>query len=183
MSDMNELKRRMDGAVKTLQNDFAGLRTGRASAGMLDPIQVDAYGSLMPLNQLANVNVPEPRMLMVQVWDKSMVKAVEKAIRESDLGLNPAADGQSIRVPVPELSQERRKELSKVAGKYAENTKVAIRNVRRDGMDDIKKKVKDGDISEDDQRRISDEIQKITDQFIAKVDELLVAKEKDIMSV
>lgn len=183
MSDINELKRRMDGALKTLQHDFAGLRTGRASASMLDPIMVDAYGSMMPLNQVANVNAPEPRMLTVQVWDKSMVKAVEKAIRESDLGLNPAADGQSIRVPVPELSQERRKELSKVAGKYAENTKIAIRNVRRDGMDEIKKQEKKGDISEDDQRRMSDEIQKITDQFIQKVDELLATKEKDIMSV
>lgn len=183
MSMMQDLRRRMEGSLKTLQGEFAGLRTGRASTSMLDPIQVDAYGSLMPLNQLANVNTPEPRMLTVQVWDKGMVKAVEKAIRESNLGLNPAVDGQSIRVPVPELSEERRKELGKVAGKYAENAKIAIRNVRRDGMDHLKKQEKDGEISEDDQRRQSDEIQKITDEFIKKIDELLVAKEKDIMQV
>lgn len=183
MTDMQDIRRRMDGALKTLHGEFAGLRTGRASTAMLDPIQVDAYGSLMPLNQLANVNAPEPRMLIVQVWDKSMVKAVEKAIRESNLGLNPAIDGQSVRVPVPELSEERRKELGKVAGKYAESAKIAIRNVRRDGMDALKKQEKDGEISEDEHRRKGDEIQKITDEFIKKVDDALAAKEKDIMQV
>ena len=183
MSDINDLKRRMEGSLNNLQNEFAGLRTGRASTSMLDPIQVDAYGSMMPLNQLANVAAPEPRLLTVQVWDASMAKAVEKAIRESDLGLNPSAEGQTIRVPVPELSEERRKELSKVAGKYAENAKIAIRNVRRDGMDELKKMEKDGDISEDEQRRQGDEIQKLTDSFIEKIDEAYSAKEKDIMSV
>ncbi|MCI5049012.1 MAG: ribosome recycling factor [Rickettsiales bacterium] len=183
MTDMDDLKRRMEGALNNLTQEYAGLRTGRASAGMLDPIQVDAYGSMMPLNQLANVSAPEPRMLTVQVWDASMVKAVEKAIRESDLGLNPSGEGQTIRVPVPELSEERRKELSKVASKYAENCKIAIRNVRRDGMDELKKMEKDGDISEDDQRRMGDEIQKMTDDFVAKVDKLYEEKDKDIMSV
>ena len=183
MSDIAELGRRMDGAIKSLKDDYAGLRTGRASAGMLDPIQVEAYGSYMPMNQVANVNAPEPRMLSVSVWDKSMVKAVEKAIRESNLGLNPAADGQTIRVPVPELSEERRKELVKVAGQYAETAKIAIRNVRRDGMDHLKKEEKDGNISEDDQHRMSDEIQKLTDKKVSEVDVLLQEKEKDIMSV
>jgi len=183
MTDINDIKRRMEGAVKSLQGEFSGLRTGRASASMLDPIQVDAYGSPMPLSQLATVSAPEPRMLIVQVWDKSMVKAVEKAIRESDLNLNPSGDGQSIRVPVPELSEERRRELTKVAHKYAENGKVAVRHVRRDGMDELKKQEKDGKISEDDHRRLSDEIQKATDSFIKKIDELLAAKEQDIMSV
>lgn len=183
MTNLEDLKRRMEGALSSLQGEFAGLRTGRASTSMLDPIQVDAYGSTMPLNQVANINAPEPRMLIVQVWDKTMVKAVEKAIRESDLGLNPAVDGQSIRVPVPELSEERRKELTKVAGKYAENGKVAIRNVRRDGMDSLKKQEKDGDISEDEHRRLSDEIQKLTDGFVQQVDDAYAAKEKDIMSV
>lgn len=183
MTDMADLKRRMEGALASLKDDYAGLRTGRASTGMLDPIQVEAYGSHMPLNQLANVSAPEPRMLIVSVWDKGMVKAVEKAIANSNLGLNPAADGQSIRVPVPELSEERRKELCKVAGQYAESTKVAIRNVRRDGMDSLKKEEKAGDISEDDQRRQGDEIQKMTDDFVKKVDTLLAEKESDIMSV
>jgi ribosome recycling factor len=183
MTDIADLKRRMDGGLKTLLNEFAGLRTGRASAGMVEPVQVDAYGSMMTLNQVANVSVPEPRMIIVNVWDKGLVKAVEKAIRESGLGLNPAADGQSIRVPVPELSQDRRKELAKVASKYAENAKVAVRNVRRDGMDSIKKQEKDGDISEDEHRRLSDEIQKATDDHIKKIDEALVVKEKEILSV
>lgn len=183
MTAMDELRKRMDGTLKSLHHEFSGLRTGRASANMLETVTVDAYGSAMPINQVANVSVPEPRMISVQVWDKSMVKAVEKGIRESGLGLNPQADGQLIRVPVPELTEERRKELVKVAGKYAENTKVAIRNVRRDGMDVIKKQEKDGDISEDDQRRTSEEIQKMTDEFIKKVDEALGVKEKDIMSV
>ncbi|MAR56801.1 MAG: ribosome recycling factor [Rickettsiales bacterium] len=183
MTDLKDLERRMDGAIQKLHDDFAGLRTGRASANMLDPVQVEAYGSHMPLNQVANVTTPEARMLVVNVWDKSMVKAVEKAIANSNLGLNPAADGQTIRVPVPELSEERRKELTKVASQYAENAKVAVRNVRRDGMDSLKKEEKDGDISEDDQRRLGDEIQKMTDKHVAEADKVLADKEKDIMSV
>jgi ribosome recycling factor len=183
MTDMKDIERRMDGAVKTLHAEFGGLRTGRASAGLLEPIQVEVYGSMMPLNQVGTISVPEPRMLSVQVWDKGSVKAVEKAIRESNLGLNPQVDGQNVRVPIPELSEERRKELTKVAAKYAENTKVAVRNVRRDGMDDLKKKEKAGEISEDELRRLSDEIQKKTDAHIKLVDEALATKEKDIMSV
>ncbi len=183
MTDMSDIDRRMDGAVKSLHAEFGGLRTGRASAGLLEPIMVEVYGSMMPLNQVGTISVPESRMLSVQIWDKGSVKAVEKAIRDSNLGLNPSVDGQSIRVPIPELSEERRKELAKVAGKYAENAKVAIRNVRRDGMDSLKKQEKDGDISEDDLRRLSDEIQKKTDAHIKLVDEALATKEKDIMSV
>ncbi len=183
MTDMNDLKRRMESALERLRSDYAGLRTGRASAGMLDPIQVDAYGSMMPLNQLANVTVPEPRMLIVSVWDKSMVKPIEKAIANSNLGLNPAADGQSIRVPVPELSEERRKSFPRLPGNMPKYAKVAVRNVRRDGMDSLKKQEKDGDISEDEHRRKSDEIQKLTDEFVSKVDALYHDKEKDIMSV
>ena len=183
MTDLADLKRRMEGAFSSLQHDFSGLRTGRASATMLDSITVDAYGSKMPMNQLGNVNVPEPRLLTVQVWDASMTAAVEKAIRDSDLGLNPAAEGQVIRVPVPELSEERRKDLVKVAGKYAENARIAVRNVRRDGMEALKKAEKDGEISEDEQRREGEEIQKITDATVKQIDELLAEKEKDIMSV
>jgi len=183
MTDINDLRRRMDGALKTLHGEFSGLRTGRAFSGMLDPVQVEAYGTTMPLNQLASVSTPEARLVTVQVWDKTMVKAVEKAIRESNLGLNPAVDGQNIRVPVPELSEERRKELVKVAHKYAENAKIAVRNVRRDGMDALKKQEKDGDISEDEHRRKADEIQKATDEFIKKIDDALADKEKDIMQV
>lgn len=183
MTDSKELRQRMEGALDKLKADFAGLRTGRASASMLDPVQVDAYGSMMPLNQLANVTTPEPRMLIVSVWDKGLVKAVEKAIANSNLGVNPAADGQSIRVPVPELSEERRKELTKVASQYSENAKVAVRNVRRDGMEELKKAEKAKEISEDDQRRKGEEIQKLTDEFVKKADDLLADKEKDIMSV
>ncbi len=183
MTDMADLGRRMDGAVSSLHQDFAGLRTGRAATGMLESLDVEVYGSTMPLNQLANINAPEPRLLSVQVWDANNTPAVEKAIRNSDLGLNPQAEGTLIRVPVPELSEERRKELAKVAGKYAEQARIAVRNVRRDGMDSLKKEEKDGDISEDDQRRLGDEIQKMTDQHIKKIDEMLDAKEKDILSV
>ncbi|MTI08771.1 MULTISPECIES: ribosome recycling factor [Curvivirga] len=181
--DVNDLKRRMDGAVEALKTEFAGLRTGRASANLLDPIQVDAYGSMMPLNQCAAVSVPEARMLSVTVWDGSVIKAVEKAIRESDLGLNPMTEGNVIRIPIPELNEERRGELVKVAGKYAEQARIAIRNVRRDGMDEAKKAEKDGDISEDDSRRLSDQIQKVTDEHVKSVDDMLVAKEKDIMQI
>lgn len=178
-----ELQKRMDGALKTLHHEFAGLRTGRASANLLDSIQVEAYGAMMPMNQVGTVNVPEPRMITVQVWDKSMVKAVEKAISQANLGLNPSPDGQLIRVPIPALSEERRKELSKIAGKYAEGAKVAIRNVRRDGMDALKQQEKEKKISEDEHRKQSEQIQKMTDEFVKKVDEALAAKEKDIMSV
>ncbi len=183
MADIAELRRRMEGAVKTLQTEFSGLRTGRASANLLDPIQVDAYGSMMPLNQVASVSVPEPRMITVQVWDKSMVKSVEKAIRDANLGLNPASDGQLVRVPIPQLSEDRRKELQKIAGKYAETARVAIRNIRRDGNDFYKKQEKDGILSKDEHEKKSGEVQKVTDEFIKKIDDLLAAKEKDIMQV
>jgi len=181
--DLDDIGRRMDGAVEALKKEFAGLRTGRASVNLLDPVQVEAYGQKMPINQVGTVGVPEPRMLTVQVWDKGMVKAVEKAIRESDLGLNPMNDGQLIRIPLPELSQERRGELAKIAAKYAEGARVAVRNVRRDGMDAIKKSEKDGDISEDDRRLYESEVQDLTDKHIALVDDALAAKEKDIMQV
>lgn len=181
--DKNDIKRRMDGAVENLHSEFLGLRTGRASASLLDPIMVEAYGSKMPLNQLATVTVPEPRMLSVQVWDHSMGKAVEKAIRDGGLGLNPQGEGSTIRVPLPDLNEERRKELTKVAGKYAEACRVAIRNVRRDAMDTLKKLEKDGSISEDEQKRHETEVQKLTDEATTKVDKMLTDKEKDIMTV
>lgn len=183
MADIAELRRRMEGALKTLQNEFAGLRTGRASTSLLEPIQVEAYGSMMPLTGVASLSAPEPRLLTVQVWDKSMVKAVEKAINEANLGLNPAADGQLIRVPIPQLSEDRRKELQKVAGKYSEGARVAIRNIRRDGNDHYKKEEKDGKISKDELQRKEGDVQKLTDEFIKKVDELLALKEKEIMVV
>ncbi len=181
--NLDQVKQRMDGAVESLRKEFAGLRTGRASTAMLDPVQVDAYGSLMPLNQLASVSVPEPRLLSVQVWDKGMVKAVEKAIRESGLGLNPQPDGAIIRVPVPELSQERRQELVKIAGKYTEQARVAVRNVRRDAMDELKKQEKEKKISEDEFKTQSDKVQQLTDQAIKKIDETLSHKEKEITTV
>lgn len=178
-----DLTKRMDGAVATLNKEFGSLRTGRASTNLLDTIQIEAYGSMLPMVQVGNVTAPEARMLMVNVWDKSMVKAVEKAIRESDMGLNPAVDGQTIRVPIPAPSEERRKEMVKIAHKYSESAKVAVRNVRRDGMDELKKQEKEKKISEDEQRTQSDKVQKLTDDYIKKIDELLAAKEKDIMSV
>jgi ribosome recycling factor len=178
--DINDLKRRMDGAIENLKTEFAGLRTGRASTSMLDPVVVDVYGSKMPLNQVGTVGVPEPRLLTVQVWDVGNTASVEKAIRESGLGLNPMAEGALIRVPIPELNEERRKELTKVAGQYAESARVSIRNVRRDGMDDIKK---DGDLSEDDKKRESDNVQSLTDEKIKVIDDMLASKEKDIMTV
>ena len=180
---LDELKQRMEGAMKSLHHEFAGLRTGRASPNLLDHIQVEAYGSYVPLNQVGNVNAPEARLLTVQVWDKAMVKAVEKAIANADLGLNPAADGQLIRVPIPALSEERRKEMVKVAGKYSEQAKVAVRNVRRDGMDQLKADEKAGKISEDEHRKQSEQIQKLTDEYVKKADEALAHKEKDILSV
>jgi len=182
-SEISDVKRRMDGALESLRKEFAGLRTGRASASLLEPIVVEAYGNTMPLNQVGTIGVPEPRMITVQVWDRSMVKAVEKAIRESGLGLNPQTEGQSIRVPIPDLSQERRQELSKVAHKYAEHAKVAVRNVRRDGMDALKKQEKAGDISQDEHKTQADKIQQATDIHIKKIDEALAAKEKEIMQV
>ncbi len=178
-----DLKRRMDGAFDAAKNEFTGLRTGRASSHMLEHVTVEAYGSRMPINQCGSVTVPEPRMINVQVWDTNLSKAVEKAIRDAGLGLNPMQDGAVIRVPVPELTEDRRRELTKVAGKYAENARVAIRNIRRDGMDGIKKMQKDGGISEDEQKKLSDEIQKLTDEYIKKVDTLQAEKEKDIMTV
>lgn len=179
----DDLKRRMDGAVENFGKEIGGLRTGRASVTLLDPIVVDAYGSKMPLNQVGTVGVPESRMLTVQVWDASLTKATEKAIRDSGLGLNPQAEGTMIRIPIPDLNEERRTELKKVAGKYAENARISIRNVRRDGMDALKKSQKDGEISEDDLKRLSDDVQKITDGCIQKIDTMLADKEKDIMQV
>lgn len=181
--DLADVKKRMDSALDVLRKELQGLRTGRASASLLEPLVVEAYGSEMPLTQVGTVNVPEPRMLTVQVWDRGLVKAVEKAIRNSSLGLNPAVDGQLIRVPLPELTQERRTELVKVAHKYAEQARVAIRNVRRDGMDQLKKLEKDGDISQDEHKHWADEVQKLTDRHIESVNQLLEQKEKDILQV
>lgn len=179
-ANLKELEKRMDGALSALKGEFSGLRSGRASASLVEPITVEAYGSSMPLSQVGTVSVPEPRMILISVWDKGLVGAVERAIRDSGLGINPVVDGVNVRVPVPALTQERRTELSKVAGKYAEHARVAIRNVRREGMEAIKKA--DG-IGEDDQKRQSEQVQKLTDQMIKKVDELLSAKEAEIMQV
>src|SRR5512134_99708 len=181
--DINDLKRRMQGAVASLKHELGGLRTGRAAISMLEPVQVEAYGSHMPLNQVATVSVPEPRLLSVQVWDKSMVKAVETGIVNSNLGLSPSTEGQVIRLRIPELNEERRKELVKVAHKYAESARVAVRHVRRDGLDVIKKLEKDHQISKDDHERYSNEIQKATDQAIHDIDQLLATKEKEILTV
>ena len=180
---LNEFSRRMDGALEALRKEFAGLRTGRASANLLEPVKVSAYGQDMPLNQVGTVNVPEPRMITVQVWDRGMVGAVEKAIRDAGLGLNPMADGSTVRVPIPELSRERRQELSKVAHKYAEQARVAVRNVRRDAMDFLKKQEKDGKISQDEHHGLNDQAQKLTDEHVKKVDEALAGKEKEILQV
>ena len=181
--DLNDIKRRMDGAVNALQHDLAGLRTGRASASLLDPITVEAYGTQTPLNQLANVSIPEPRMLSVSVWDKSMVGKVERAIRDSHLGLNPITDGTTLRIPLPELNEQRRKELVKVAHTYAENGRISARHVRRDGMETLKKLEKDGDMGQDDVRQMSDRVQKLTDETISEIDRTLSAKEAEIMQV
>ncbi len=183
MFKTEDLKKRMTSAMDVLHKEFVGLRTNRASTAMLDPILIDAYGSKVPLTQVATVSAPEARLLVVQVWDRELSKTVEKAIRESGLGLNPIGEGQIIRVPLPELSQERRQEMSKVASKYAEQARIAIRNVRRDGMDDLKKLEKEGHISEDEHRRYSVDVQNLTDEFIKKVDQALAEKEKDIMQV
>ena len=181
--DMNDVKRRMDGAIAAFKHDLGGLRTGRASASLLDPITLTAYGSSMPINQVANVTVPEARMLSVSVWDKSMVGAVERAIRDSGLGLNPITDGATLRIPLPELNEQRRKELVKIAKEYAENARIAARHVRRDAMEQLKKLEKDGDISQDDGRVQSEKVQKHTDDTIAEVDKLLHTKEAEIMHV
>lgn len=181
--DMNEIKRRMQGASAALKTELSGLRTGRASAHLLDPVMVEAYGAQMPLNQVASVTIPEPRMISVNVWDRSLVHATEKAIVNSNLGLSPATEGQTIRLRIPELNEERRKELVKLAHKYAETARVAVRHVRRDAMDVIKKMEKDHDISKDDHDRFSAEIQKATDAGIAEVDSLLAGKEKEILTV
>lgn len=181
--DINEIKRRMGGAAAALKTELSGLRTGRASAHLLDPVMVDAYGAQMPLQQCASVTVPEPRLISVNVWDRSLVKAVEKAIVDSNLGLSPATEGQTIRLRIPELNEDRRKELVKIAHKYAETARVAVRHVRRDAMDLIKKLEKDHKISKDDHDRHSAEVQKATDAGIAEIDHLLAAKEKEILTV
>ncbi|MGE3250205.1 MAG: ribosome recycling factor [Hyphomonadaceae bacterium] len=180
---LDDYKKRMDGALTALKHEFNGLRTGRASASLLDPIHVDAYGASTPLNQVAGVNVPEPRMISVNVWDKANVGAVDKAIRASGLGLNPIIEGQTLRIPIPPLTGERRAELAKLAGKYAETARVAIRNVRRDAMDLLKKQEKDHVISEDEHKRLHDQVQKATDEFVGKVDEAARHKEEEIMQV
>ncbi|MHA3913364.1 ribosome recycling factor [Halovulum sp. GXIMD14793] len=180
--DVAALEKRMYGALNALKTEFASLRTGRASASMLDPVMVDAYGSAMPLNQCATINVPEPRMVLVNVWDKGLVNAVDKAIRNSGLGINPQMDGTILRLPIPDLNEERRRELGKVAGQYAETARIAIRNVRRDGMDQLKKAKTDG-MGEDDQKIWEDEIQELTDRMIKRVDEALETKQAEIMQV
>jgi ribosome recycling factor len=180
---LDDYSKRMEGSLNSLKNEFNGLRTGRASASLLDPVTVDAYGSVSPLNQVAGVTVPEPRMISVQVWDKGVVAAVDKAIRSAGLGLNPIIDGQTLRIPVPPLTGERRAELAKLAGKYAEGAKVAVRNVRRDGMDHLKKLQKDGDISEDELKKLSEQVQQTTDAHIKKIDDSLRHKEEEITQV
>ena len=181
--DMDELEKRMRGAVDSLKRDFTGLRTGRASANLLDPVTVTVYGQKMPLNQVATVSVPEPRMISVQVWDKSAVSAVDKGIREANLGLNPVVDGTTLRLPIPMLTADRRAELSKLAHKYAEGAKVAVRNVRRDGMEVLKKLEKDGDMSKDDHHKTSTRVQELTDKVVAEIDQVLVQKDAEINKV
>ena len=185
MNEINkdDLVKRMDGAINSFSGDLVGLRTGRASTNMDDGILVDAYGQKMPIDQVGSISVPEARMISIQVWDKGLVIAVEKAIHESDLGLNPQADGELIRIPIPELNEERREELSKIAGKYAEQSRVAIRNVRRDGMDEIKKIEKDGTVGKDRAVDLSNEVQELTDDYIKKIDEMLSQKENEIRQV
>ncbi|HEV2571467.1 ribosome recycling factor [Methylocella sp. CPCC 101449] len=181
--DIADLQRRMQSSIQSLKHEYSGLRTGRASAALLDPVQVVAYGQSMPLNQVATVSVPEPRLLAVQVWDKGMVGAVDKAVRDANLGLNPTTEGQTLRIRIPELNEQRRKELAKIAHKYAEEARVAVRHIRRDGIDQLKKMLKDKAISEDDEKRFSNDVQKATDKAVAEVDQVLAAKEKEIMQV
>lgn len=181
--DLKDLKRRMEGAIAAFKTDLASLRTGRASSSLLDAIHVEAYGSNMPINQVATISVPEPRMISVSIWDRSMVQAVDRAIRESNLGFNPIVDGQNLRIPVPELNEERRKELARIAHQYAENARIAARNVRRDGMDHLKRAEKEGGISQDEMRQGTERVQKMTDETIAEIDRLLGEKEGEIMHV
>ncbi len=179
--DKADLQRRMHGAVEALKHDLGGLRTGRATTTLLDPVHVEVYGSNMPLNQVATVSAPEPRLLSVQVWDKSNIGPVEKAIRNADLGINPVVDGQNIRLPIPDMTEERRKELSKLAHQYSEKAKIAVRNVRRDGNDALKQDEKKHEISEDERKRREAEVQKLTDETIAEIDRVLMAKDKEIL--
>jgi ribosome recycling factor len=181
--DLKEIERRMRGALTVLKQEFGGLRTGRANMSLLDPIMVNAYGGQMPLNQLATINVPEPRLITVQVWDRSQTGAVERAIRESELGLNPVVEGQLLRLPIPELNEERRHELAKVSHKYAEQARVAVRNVRRDGMEHLKRMEKDADIGEDEHHSLATKVQDLTDKIIREIDEMLASKEAEIMQV
>ncbi len=181
--DMKDLERRMNGAVEVLKSEFGGLRTGRASPALLEPVVVDAYGSRLPMNQVGTIGAPDARLLTVQVWDRSLVAAVEKAIREADLGLNPQTEGAVVRVPIPQLSEERRIEMAKVAANYAEQAKVAVRNVRRDGIDSLKRAERDGDMSRDEQRAWAGEIQELTDSVVREIEELLEAREAEIMQV
>jgi ribosome recycling factor len=180
---LKDLRRRMDGALEVLRKEFGGLRTGRASASLLEPITVAAYGGTMPLNQVANVSVPEPRMITVQVWDRAMVKAVDKAIREAGLGLNPQTEGQLIRVPIPDLNEERRRELTRVTAKYAEHARVSVRNVRRDGVELLRRREKDAEISQDQQRKLLQDVQHLTDEYIKRIDEALAQKDREILQV
>lgn len=180
---LDDLELRMEGALDNYRRELGGLRTGRANPALLDGIRVDAYGSMTPISQLGNVSVPEARLLSIQVWDASLAPAVEKAIRESDLGLNPSGEGQLIRIPLPDLTEERRRDLVKVAGRFAEETRIAVRNVRRDGMDKGKKMEKDSEISQDELKSLSDKIQKLTDDYVKQIDDLLTSKESDIMQV
>ena len=180
---LKDLRRRMDGALEVLRKEFGGLRTGRASASLLEPIMVNAYGNTVPLNQVASINVPEPRLITVQVWDRGVVKSVDKAIRESGLDLNPQTEGQTIRVPIPDLNEERRRNLTRVAAKYAEETKVSVRNVRRDGIEVLKRREKDAEISEDEHRKLQREVQHLTDDYVKRIDEALAQKDKEILQV
>jgi ribosome recycling factor len=181
--DTADLKRRMQGAIQSLRHELAGLRTGRASANLVEPVQVQAYGQSMPLNQVATISVPEARTLSVQVWDKGMVNAVDKAIRDANLGLSPVVEGQILRIRIPELNEQRRKEMVKVAHKYGEEARVAVRHVRRDGIDQLKKQLKDKTIPEDEEKRLETDVQKATDASVSEVDQLIAAKEKEIMQV
>ena len=180
---LKDLNRRMEGAIDVLRKEFGGLRTGRASASLLEPISVTAYGGSMPINQLANVSVPEPRMITVQVWDRAMVKAVDKAIRKSGLGLNPQTEGQVIRVPIPDLNEERRRELTKVTAKYAEQARVSVRNVRRDGVEVLRRQEKEGEISQDQHRKLQQDIQRLTDDAIHRIDDTLAQKDREILQI
>ena len=180
---LKDLRRRMDGALEVLRKEFGGLRTGRASTSLLEPVQVSAYGNNVPLKQVASINVPEPRMITVQVWDRGLAKAVDKAIREAGLGLNPQTEGQVIRVPIPELNEERRRELTRVAAKYAEQARVSVRNVRRDGIEALRRLEKDGEISQDEHRKLDREVQQLTDDHIKRIDETLAQKDKEILQV